>query len=473
MLLTITTTHQPATDLGFLLHKHPDRVHEVSLAFGTATVVYPEATPARCTAALIVDVDPVGLIRDRRDGATEAVTLGQYVNDRPYAASSMLSAAIGRAFGTALGGRSRERPELTTTAIPLEVRIPALPSRGGAAVVRRLFEPLGHEVEVRTSLLDTEHPGWGQSPYLDVTFRSVAPLRDVLEHIYLLIPVLDNAKHYWVGEEEIDRLLRRGGTWLAAHPERELITTRALRYDRRLTRVALERLASIELEGADKDLDAEDELADEAEVAVEERISLNDQRLAAVVAALTETGARRVADLGCGEGRLVERLLKSSGGIEHVTGVDVSIRSLQRAAKRLHLDTMAPRQRSRVELRQGALTYRDRALTGVDAVTLVEVIEHVDPGRLDAVERAVFGGIAPRAVIMTTPNREYNQLFSGGPALRHRDHRFEWTRAEFEQWCARAAARWSYAVTHRPIGPVDPKLGPPTQMAIFTRGGSR
>jgi 3' terminal RNA ribose 2'-O-methyltransferase Hen1 len=471
MLLTISTTHRPATDLGFLLYKHPDHVHTVNLAFGTATVAYPVATDERCTVALLMDVDQVELVRGRRDSSRAAVTLGQYVNDRPYAASSFLSTALAKVFGTAMTGRSKERPELAATAIPLEVHVAALPCRGGEAILRRLFEPLGYVVSAQPIPLDPTVTSWGMSQYFNVTLSGTHVVRDLLEHLYVLIPVLDNSKHYWVGDDEIERLLRRGGAWLASHPDKELISTRALRYDRRMTREALTRLTTLDSGGAEVDVDSVDTRADEAEQVVEERISLNEQRMAAVVDAVRESGARRVADMGCGEGRLIWQLLRLVPSVEKVVGVDVSMRSLQHAAKRLHLDTMAPSQRRRVDLFQGALTYRDKRLIGMDTVTLVEVIEHVDEPRLAALEGAVFESIGPRTVIVTTPNVEYNALFAGMDprALRHRDHRFEWTRQQFLEWAVAVAQRHRYTVAVKPIGPVHEQLGPPTQMAVFTK----
>ena len=202
----------------------------------------------------------------------------------------------------------------------------------------------------------------------------------------------------------------------------------------------------------------------------EQAPSLNDQRLAAVVGALRDGGARRIVDLGCGEGKLLAALLHESW-VEHVVGVDVAWRSLEVAARRLHLEDMAPRQRARVELLQGALTYRDKRLRGFDAAAVVEVVEHLDPPRLDAFEQALFGDARPASVVVTTPNIEYNALFEGLPAgsLRHRDHRFEWTRAELAGWADGVAGRNGYQVELAPIGPVDDRLGSPTQMAVFHR----
>lgn len=471
MLLTLSTGHRPATDLGFLLHKNPSRLHSRELSFGEAHVVYPEATEDRCTVALLVEVDSVGLVRKPQKGRRTA-TLFDYVSDRPYAASSLLSTAISKMFGTAMTGRCKERPELADTPIDLVVEIPVVACRGGTHghdTVERLFAPLGWVVESEPIPLDETQPEWGDGPYRSLRLTGTMRLKDALEHIYVLLPVLDGDKHYWVNADEVERLLRRGGAWVANHPDRELITRRYLRHDRRLADDALARLAELD-ESSPVDPDELDEAADAAEEVVERRISLNDQRLDAVVAAVTGLRARTVVDLGCGEGKLIRRLLTETS-VERILGVDVSHRALSIASRRLRIDSMAPRQAERIELHQSGLTYFDPAISGFDVAVLMEVIEHVDPWRLDALERVVFGAAAPKNVIVTTPNVEYNQLFDGMPdgSLRHADHRFEWTRAEFAEWCAAVADRHGYRVEHSPIGPVDDELGAPTQMAVFTR----
>jgi 3' terminal RNA ribose 2'-O-methyltransferase Hen1 len=466
MLLTITSSASPATDLGFLLHKNPDRVHEKELSFGIARVCYAEATAERCTVALIVDIDPVQLVRGRRGPQGNGFSLSQYVNDRPYAVSSFMSVAINKLFGTAMTGRSKDRPDLVDQAIPLTVRLPVLPCRGGERVLRAMFEPLGYDVDASEIPLDETFPEWGDSRYLDVTLSAAVRLKDLLEHLFVLLPVLDDDKHYWVGDDEVEKLLRRGGDWLGAHPERELITRRYLRHDRRLTGDALARL--IEADGSTEDLDAANQTGDDEEAAIEKPVRLNDQRMEAVVSALRASGAQRIADLGCGQGTLVRALLKEAW-VDRVVGVDVSWRSLEVAARRLRLDEMPPRQRARVDLWQGALTYRDRRLSDFDALAVVEVIEHIDPPRLAAFEDSLFGHARPRTVVVTTPNVEYNSLFENlpGDQLRHKDHRFEWTRAEFKTWCAAVADRHHYSVTISGIGPTDELLGSPTQMAVF------
>jgi 3' terminal RNA ribose 2'-O-methyltransferase Hen1 len=466
MLLTITTTHRPATDLGYLVGKNPARSQTFELAHGQAHVFYPVVTEDRCTVALLLDIDPVGLVRGWRGPSGDEGLLGRYVNDRPYVASSFLSVALGRVFGSAMKGTSKERPELAAAAIPMDIGLPVVPCRGGEALLRRLFEPLGYEVEARRLPLDERFPAWGESAYFDVRLRVTARLADVLTQLYVLLPVLDNDKHYWVGDDEIDNILHKGEGWLAAHPAREEILKRSFRGQRRLTRIALERL----LADDEPDLDARDEQAAHTEDAGEERLSLNEQRVASVLGVIEETGARAVVDLGCGEGRLMRALLRQRA-IDRVAGMDVSPRALEIAADRLDLEHLPAMQRRRVDLWQGSVTYRDARLEGFDLACAIEVIEHLEPERLPAFERVVFEHARVPTVVITTPNVEYNTRFPGLPAgkLRHGDHRFEWTRAELEAWARGVAERNGYTVRFAAIGPEDPEVGAPTQMAVFTR----
>ncbi|WP_436777115.1 3' terminal RNA ribose 2'-O-methyltransferase Hen1 [Yinghuangia sp. YIM S09857] len=483
MFLTLATTRRPAIDLGFLLHKHPEKAQRFGVSHGTAHVFYPEATEERCEAALLLDVDPIALVRgSRKAGASPDFALAQYVNDRPYAASSLLAVALGSVFRTAMQGRCDARPELVDEAWPLEVTVPALPSRGGAAMVRSLFEPLGWTVETEPVALDARFPEWGESRYLRLRLTGALRVGEALRHLYVLLPVLDDAKHYWVSPEEVDKLLRAGDGWLAGHPERTEITRRYLSRRPGLTRTALERLAEVD-DAMAEDLDnavpeeAPDPVGDvpqEAERPV--RVPLAAHRRNAILDALRTAGAARVLDLGCGDGKLLGDLLKEPRFTE-VVGVDVSVRALGIAARRLHLDRMGERQRARVRLMQGALTYTDTRLGGYDAAVLSEVIEHVDEPRLPALEYAVFGSARPGVVVVTTPNVEYNVRYApeeeGGHGLaagtmRHGDHRFEWDRTRFREWARGVGERFGYRVEFAPVGDDDPEVGPPTQMAVFT-----
>ncbi len=466
MLLTITTTYQPATDLGYLLHKRPSRTQSFDLSFGKAHIFYPEASLERCTAALLLDVDPIGLVRRTGGPAGEGFALQQYVNDRPYVAPSFLSVAIAQVFGSALNGRSTDRTELADTEIPLQAKVTAVPCRGSEGLLRRLFEPLQYTVSMQGTNLDDKFPEWGTSRYFNITLENTCRLSDLLSHLYVLIPVLDDDKHYWVDDAEVGKLLRHGERWLTTHPEQELIVNRYLKHQRRLTRQAFAQL----LDEDTLDPDDERETRTVEEATIEERMSLNQQRIGTVVAALRQSGATRIVDLGCGEGKLLQVLLNDKAFAE-IAGMDVFYRALEIAKERLHLDRLPPKQQERIKLFQGSLSYRDNRLAGYDAATVVEVIEHLDPPRLAAFERVLFEYARPSLVVMTTPNVEYNVKFSGLPTgkFRHRDHRFEWTRSEFQTWADTITHRFGYSVRFLPIGPEDPEGGAPTQMGMFTR----
>lgn len=466
MFLSVTNTRAPADDLGYLLHKHPDRVQEFGLSFGKAHVFYPEVGPERTTAVLLLDVDPVALVRKRGGRSGSAFPLAQYVNDRPYTASSFLSVAIARVFGSALKGACADRPELAETKLPLEASIPVLPCRGGEGLAHRLFEPLGYEVSTERLDLDPEFPDWGAGPYLSLTIRGEQRLSDLLSHLYVLIPVTDDTKHYWVSRDEVDKLLRHGETWLPGHPEKELIARRYLMHQRSLAKDALARLLGDE--EADPELPSDREPPEEERL--EEKVNLAEHRLRAVTEALLRRGPGRVIDLGCGEGKLLRRLLKEKS-VGTVVGMDVSHRTLEIAAQRLKLDRLPDQVRERLTLIHGSLTYRDDRFSGFDAAAVMEVIEHVDPERLPFFEKVLFEHARPATVVLTTPNSEYNVRFDGLAAgtLRHRDHRFEWTREEFREWATEVAVRHGYEVEFSAIGDEDPEVGAPTQMGVFTR----
>jgi 3' terminal RNA ribose 2'-O-methyltransferase Hen1 len=467
MLLTIRNTQSPATDLGFLLHKHPDHVQTREFPFGNAIVFYPEAAEHACTAAVLLDIDPVGMVRGRGDkGGRGSGPEDQYVNDRPYVASSHLSVVLARWFNAALAGRCERKPELVDLELPLELRLAAVPCHGGEELLRSLFEPLGYEVDAVRHPLDEHMPLLGPSRLFTVTLRARRRLRDALTHIYVLVPVLDDRKHYYVGDAEVEKLLRHGEGWLERHPARELIAQRYLAHQRGLVREAIARLTAED----QPDEEAAAANKDEQEASIERPISLNERRLDAVFEALKASGAARVLDLGCGEGRLLRRLL-ADRQFSEIVGLDVASRSLDLAESRLKLGRLVEKQQERIRLLHGSLMYRDARLHGFDAAAVVEVIEHLDPPRLRAFERVLFECARPAVIVLTTPNAEYNVMWPSLPAgrFRHQDHRFEWTRAEFQTWAGDVASRCEYSVTFLPVGDEHERVGPPTQMAVFTR----
>lgn len=458
MLLNITTTHQPTTDLGYLLHKHPDKLQSVDLAIGKAHVFYPESSKTKTTASLLLDIDPIDLVRGSRNLSRKGFSLGQYVNDRPYVASSFMSVAIAKAFSTAMNGKCSKKPDLVDQKMPFEVTISALPApKGGELLIRKLFEPLGYTVELERHILDEQFTSWGDSKYYTLQLKHNTTLQALLSQLYVLIPALDNDKHYFVSESEIEKLLKKGEGWLNTHPEKEQITRRYLFNLGSLSRQALEQL------------NEEDPNQDATEKATQKRKeTLHQKRLNLVLEKLKDSEAQSILDLGCGEGKLVRMLLKEKQ-FKQITGMDISYQELLKCKERLHWDEMAPKQKERISLFQGALTYKDKRLEGFDAAAIVEVIEHLDENRLKAFERVVFECAQPKTVVLTTPNGEYNVLFENMEAdtMRHTDHRFEWTRKEFKTWANQVAQNHQYKVEFFPIGDEGEKVGAPSQMAVF------
>lgn len=464
MLLTITTTHKPATDLGFLLHKHPDKFQSVDLSIGKAHIFYPESSEDKTTVALLLDIDPIDMVRGGRNLSGKGFSLGQYVNDRPYVASSFMSVALSKAFSTAMNGKCSTKPELENTKMPFEVKIAVLPApRGGEVLIRKMFEPLGYQVNLERHALDDKFQDWGESKYFTLELTNTITIKELLSHLYVLIPALDNDKHYFVSQNEIEKLLAKGEGWLSDHPEKEQITHRYLINLRSLSRQALERLNEGEETVSDEELESKEEK--------KRKETLHQKRLALVLDQIKKSGAEKVLDLGCGEGKLLRMLLKERQ-FKEIVGTDISYTELTRAKDRLHWDEMAPKQKDRVKLFQGALTYRDKRLEGYDAAAIVEVIEHLDENRLQSFERVVFECAKPKTVVLTTPNSEYNVMFKNMEAgsMRHTDHRFEWTRKEFEKWAEKVAERNNYKVEFMPVGEEEGSVGAPSQMGIFTNG---
>lgn len=468
MLLTITTTHHPATDIGYLLHKNPQSLHTAALSFGNAYVFYPEATSEQCTAALLLDIDPIALVRKKESGH-QPWALQDYVNDRPYAASSLMSVALAQIFRTAFSGKCNARPTLVDEPIPLDVTVNALPCRGDKSLFKRLFEPLGYTVTITDSVLDEQFTSWGNSNYYTLRLQNTIPLRDLLAHLYVLIPVFDNEKHYWVGDDEVTKLLHRGEGWLSTHPEKNLITNRYLKHLPSLIHPALKQLSFDETEQTTVDTDGQKYNQEDA---LEKPLKLNDQRMAWVVEKLKQHNIARVIDLGCGEGTLLS-LLQADRSFTQIAGCDVSSTSLERAKKRLHLDSLPTAQQERFILFQSALTYSDKRLSGYQAATLIEVIEHIDESRLEALTHSLLSVARPDLLLITTPNAEYNALFEQlkNNSFRHHDHRFEWTRAEFQSWAHQVADRYGYQVSFDGIGEHHEQFGAPTQAGVFIKHG--
>jgi len=463
MLLTITYTGSNTADLGYLLHKNPYRPQTLELNYGKAYVFYPEVSDERTTVALLLDIDPIDLARGKAGPMSGG--LFDYVNDRPYVSSSLMSTAISKVFGTAMTGRADEHQALSDSPLDLTATIAMLPCRSEQNMLNRIFEPMGYQVSYEAFFSDERFLNWGESKYVNLTIKGNVCLRDLLKHIYVLIPVFDRQKHYWIGEDEVEKLLRNGKDWLSSHPEKAYIADRYLKHLRPLVNMASSRLATADLDAGGVLLTSE-----AAEEMREKKPSLNARRLESVVTALKDCGVRSIIDIGCGDGGLLSLLIKERQ-FTRISGVDVSPVALQRASERLRLDHAGDSLLERVKLFQGSLTYKDSRFEGYDAACVIEVIEHLDIPRLAAFERVLFEYAKPAVIVMTTPNQEYNAKYQNlhDGDLRHTDHRFEWTRAEFRKWAAETAKKFGYAVQFSEVGDADETLGAPTQMGVFTR----
>ena len=333
-------------------------------------------------------------------------------------------------------------------------------------MLNKVFEPLGYEVKYEKFLTDEKFPQWGESKYVNLTLNAKIRLCDLLKHIYILIPVFDRQKHYWIGNDEVEKLLRNTGDWLSSHPEKGFITSRYLKRMKPLVNMAFERLSA----NTEPEDDSEnDETLPQNTEKIEKKLNLNAQRLGSVIAALKNCNARSVIDIGCGEGNLL-RMLSGEKQFEKIAGADVSSLALERASDKLKLDSACENTRERISLFQSSLTYKDIRFKGYDAACVIEVIEHLDISRLRFFEQVLFNFTKPRFIIITTPNREYNVKYEylGEGKLRHSDHRFEWTRAEFREWAEKTAVLYGYTVKFFQIGEEDDILGASTQMGVFT-----
>lgn len=458
MVLTISSLNGNASDLSYLMHKHPDSFQSVSLSIGKAHIFYPSYEDTKTTIALLLDIDPIDLVRHSKKNNRTGFNLGQYVNDRPYVSSSFMSVSLSKAFSTAMNGKCTKKPHLVDKYFDFEVTISALPvPNGGERLIRQFFEPLGYQVEVQRYELDEQFVDWGSSKYYSVHLKNTLKLKDLLSHLYVLIPALDDEKHYYVSKNEIDKLTEKGRIWLPTHPNRKQIINRYLIHLKSLTIEALGRINS-DSEQDHNDVDH-----------IPKRPNLHQIRLQTIVDRLVEFRSKSIIDLGCGEGKLLKMLLRYKQ-FESITGVDVSYNELLWCKKKLYYDDMAPRQKERLSLFQGSLTYRDERFAGYDAAVLSEVIEHMDVNRLAAFEKVVFKYARPKVVLITTPNAEYNVLFESLKAgkFRHDDHRFEWTREEFMNWANRVGSTYDYSVRFESIGEETNDVGAPSQMAIFT-----
>ncbi|MFC4100784.1 3' terminal RNA ribose 2'-O-methyltransferase Hen1 [Paenibacillus xanthanilyticus] len=463
MQIIIRADGAGANMLSHLLAKNPNNLYEREEKGAKVRLVYTVCDEQRTEAVLHVSPDPIELVK----GSPDSYDITQYINDREFVTSSLFCTYIRPSLGTALNGKPKETfAEWVSHKFALTLSFGPVASNLPEPVVEQLFASLGYEVEQERGEADYPFALKHRSSVRYITLRGRQTLQTALRQLFILMPVLDDYKHYFIGEAEVEKLERYGEGWLEAHPQRELIVKRTLRFADVIERYEANREpAREEQNGAAEPAAEAASLADGAEPAP--KVRLNEQRYQAICETVQGLEHKRtVVDFGSGEGKLSARLAELAG-VQEVMAVEPSAIARKRAADRFA--KLAERGQGVVpKTVTGSLFYYDESLRGKDVIVLCEVIEHIEAHRVERAIATILNEYAPHALIVTTPNREYNQVYEMGEAMRHADHRFEWTRGEFRQACE----RWrtdGYELELQGVGERHEAYGHPTQMAIFRR----
>lgn len=420
MQLSIYTKSPDARAVSYLLAKNPDNIYERYSKNHAVRFVYHTMTDDELYATIFVTPDALSLVKDE-----QAYDITHYINDREFAVSSIFLSLIRSALGTALNGKPKEEYEkYVSKHFPLTFEVGPVATSLTDEEIRALWEPLGYEVSIQAVS--------EQKRARFVTLTNSITLQQALQQLFILIPVMDDYKHYYIDEKEQERLQRYGEGWLEQHPLRDLIYKKALRFRHLLH-----------------------------EAPKENRGSLNMHRYEAIVKQVEKLPHRLVIDMGAGEGKLTEQLAQLQT-IDTLYAVDPSNTALLKMKKRFSEADFAVTP----TIQWGSLYYEDTAFKGADVFILCEVIEHINEDRLEPFMKLITDSYAPKNIIITTPNAEYNKVYELED-MRHDDHRFEWTREQFRSWCSAAAP--GYDLRFEGIGEEHAVFGTPTQMCVMTR----
>ena len=444
MLLTLACSGKDAPDLSWLLHKRPNRLQAFDLPYGKAFVFFPEYTETRSVVSLLLEINQEALndLCKNKEGEF------QFVNPRQFLSSSLLSGAIGKVFSSAIKGICADKPELVNKEYDLELELTNFSCRLKPEYVARIFKPLGYAIA-----FDNISSDFPREKLIvgNLRLKGKTNLKDLLSQLYILIPVFDRYLHFWIDEPQLQRFIRLTAGWLESHPEKRFILTEYFWPAADFKSRVLERFNAIP--GLSSNEKAQ---------------PLKIQRHEAIEATLAIHGAKTIIDLGCGEGSLIFYLLEQKKYAK-IAGTDISAKNIESAKKRI---AGRPSRACREDdLFVSSLTYPDKRLRGYDAAVLSEVIEHFEINRMNTVMKNILGAAKPQIFIMTTPNRAYNNQFSGlaDGAMRHPDHRYEFTEEEFTNFCRKNASAFGYEVELEPIGEISPEFGAPTLMGVFKK----
>ncbi|MGM0845103.1 MAG: 3' terminal RNA ribose 2'-O-methyltransferase Hen1 [Bacillota bacterium] len=446
MQLTIRASGAEAEVISFLLAKNPNNIYERSQNGHLVRMFYSKFTKEEVEVTLFVTPDPIELSRN----SSEKYDITSYINDREFAVSSIFCTFLRSALGTALNGKPKdEYAPWVNHAFSLKLEFGPLASSLSDQQIIGLYEPLGYEVEITYGEADYNLDLKTKSSVRYITLKGLTTLQNGLRQLVVLIPVLDNYKHYYIDEKEIEKIERYGEGWLDHHPQREFILQKALRFKEIYSQVD-NRIAE----------------GDKKESPI--KVRLNDLRYEKIIHHINRLEKKEsIVDFGSGEGKLSLRL-GFVNGVKEIIAVEPSESAALKALKRFEKaaqkeDILMP------TTMMGSLFYFDERLKGKDVMILCEVIEHIDEYRLPKIMNTILNDYKPGVLMITTPNQEYNQVYDMSEGYRHSDHRFEWTREEFYQWCNQQNTAENYELVFDGIGEEHERYGFPTQMCIFTR----
>ncbi|MCK1992095.1 3' terminal RNA ribose 2'-O-methyltransferase Hen1 [Peribacillus muralis] len=445
MQLTINASGNNVKAISYLLSKNPNNLYERKHKGHVVRLFYSTFTETEMEATIFVTPDPIELVKN----TANSYDITHYINDREFAVSSIFCSLIRSALGTALNGQPKEEhAEWVNHPFSFQFDFGPVVSTLSDNQLRELFEPIGYEVSITRPDIQYSFDMKDRSSTRTVSLKGLKTLQEGLRHLFVLIPVIDNYKHYYIDEKEIDKLERYGEGWLDDHPMRDFIYRQSLRF---------KEVYSI-VENKKPEMKKDDK---------ESKVRLNDLRYEKIFDTVSQMHPSSVVDFGSGEGKLSVRL-GFIEGVKEILAVEPSQSATLKALGRF--DKVKDKEKFVIpKPLWGSLFYYDEELKNKDVIILCEVIEHIDEHRLPKVMDTILQDYQPRALILTTPNREYNEVYDMEDALRHNDHRFEWTRAEFQQWCTARNHDDSYDLRFEGIGEEHVTQGCPTQMCVFER----
>ncbi|WP_342431763.1 3' terminal RNA ribose 2'-O-methyltransferase Hen1 [Neobacillus sp. FSL H8-0543] len=444
MQLSLTVRGTGAETVSYLIAKNPTNLYERNEKGFKVRLVYPTFTNDEAEFLIYVQPDPIDLARN----SAEKYDITSYINDREFAVSSIFVSAIRKALGTALNGKpDEEYTEWVDHPFVMELNFGPVATDLNDREIEDLFKPIGYKVTIESGVSTFRE----KSSAKFITITGEQTVQNALKHISTLIPVIDNYKHYFIDEREVEKLDRYGDDWLESHPAKLLILKRALRYQSLIVKSKF-----YHREQSTKG------------IVEQPKVRLNEQRYDAIVNYIKGLPNREtIVDLGAGEGKLSVQF-GFIDGVKEILSIEPSSKSRVKAIKRFQEENDKERYIEPKSL-AGSLYYFDERLQNKDIIVLCEVIEHIDEHRLPNIFKTIVNDYRPRILIVTTPNQEYNVVYEMDDEMRHDDHRFEWTRAEFREKCEQWTKDSSYQVSFQGIGEEIESYGQPTQMAIFRR----